>query len=795
MSKRSGARQPKGSAGTEGYALSGVTVLDLSTGVAGPYCTRLLAGLGAQVIKVEPPGGDPTRLLGPFIGGTPSSEGSALFHHLNAAKKSVTLDVDDPSDGTILRELLARSQVVVESFSPGRMAELGLGYETLRAGSPALVMTSITHFGQSHPDRGVRGDDLIDLALGGLLFTSGEPDREPISLPGNQALYAAGLNAAVATIAALLQAEVTGRGEHVDVAVVESVLAMVESGTLSDRPDNPRRRRQGNRHGEAHPMTLLPCKDGYVAVMVPTDADWELFALVTGIEALQDPKYATVEGRRRNAGEIDAILEPWLRERTRDELFHFAQELRLPFAMVLSPAEVIADPQLKERGFFSYVEHPAVGPVLHARLPWRSSGSGWQAGRAPLLGEHTAEVTKTLLERDAARGERADRTPTPIQAGPGGVLKGLRVVDLTTMWAGPLCTRILADLGAEVIKIEPPTRPDGMRASPARFTWLNRNKRSLSLDLNTEQGKSAFRELVRASGVVVENFSPRVMRNFGLDYNALREVRPDLIMLSMPAYGSNGPYRDYVAYGPSLEAMAGMSWLGGYAGGPPLLSGSAFADPVAGFHGAVALLAALRHRRRTGRGQWIDLSQWESLLQFLGEFLVLAGIGSDLPPHSGNTLRAIVPYGCYRCSGDDQWLAIAVETDEDWKRLCLAIGRPEIADDPRYRTAEARRDREGEVRSIIERWTRRHEMLEAMRTLQAAGVAAGAVLDGAGLLGSIYLRERRAFVLVEGPDGQKHLCPGIPWKTSGGDAVEYRPAPRLGQHNDDILSTLPSKGP
>lgn len=778
-------------------ALEGLKVLDLSTYVAGPYCTRLLAGLGAEVLKVEPPAGDPARQLGPFLANVPQPNHSALFQHLNAAKKSIVLDVESTHDRSTIRRLALQSQVVVESFGPGRMAQWGLDHSSLCHDNPTLITVSISDFGQNGPWCDWRATELTHLALGGMLFTSGEPDRPPLALAGHQASYLTGLHAAVATLAAWFSAERTGQGRYLDVSIIESLVSVLEATTVSYEHDGLIRRRQGNRHGRDHPMTILPCKDGHIGLMIGGDANWDLLVAVSGLAQLADPEFGTPAQRFARADKIDAILRPWLMAHTRSELFHFGQELRLPFAMVLSPEEVLRDAQHRRREFFNVIEDQVVGQLTTVGAPFRMKKTPWKAGRAPSLGEHGPAVLASLDGGEegplATAGwvTRTDPAREQCQTDrPGTILADIRVVDLTTMWAGPYCTRLLADLGAEVIKIESPRRVDGTRSNPGYFEWLNRNKLSVTLDLNSPQGKESFRRLVKVSDVVVENFSPRVMANFGLSYAALRPTKTDLIMLSMPAYGSTGPYRHYVAYGPGIEAMSGLSFLTGYPDGPPMLSGSACGDPVAGLHGAVAVLAALRHRRVSGQGQWIDLSQLESLSQLLGEFLVSAAARGDTPVRQGNRHPTMCPHGVYRCAGDDNWVAIAVTDEEDWHRLCQALGQESLATDSRYASMAARKNHEDEVDLVIESWTQQRDKFEVTRVLQAAGIAAGAVLDGRCLAQSEHLTARGFFLSLSSADGSPHHYPGLPWKMAGHYNTPDRPAPRLGQHNAKILGRL-----
>lgn len=382
-------------------ALQGVLVIDFSQEVSGPYCTRLLAGLGAEVIKIEKPGeGDVARRTGPFLAGSNPLERSALFHHLNAGKKSVAIDLSRPAGRDLVIDLIRRAQVVVENFAPGTLSSLGLDYRTCSERNPGLVMTSISAFGQKGLYRDYAATDLTGLAMGGLLYTCGEPDREPIKIGGMQASYLAGLNGAIATVAALLQAELSGQGQWIDVSVMESVASALEATTVDHSRSGEVQRRQGNRHGQTYPMTILPCKDGYVGVMIADDEDWELFARLVDGEELLDSRFARGEDRMRLAADIEGILLPRLMERTRADLFNWAQELRLPFSMVLSPEELLNDPQHRSRSFFQTAAHPEVGEILQVGPPFRMEATPWQCGCAPLLGEHTEQVLRGLLNLD-----------------------------------------------------------------------------------------------------------------------------------------------------------------------------------------------------------------------------------------------------------------------------------------------------------------------------------------------------------------------------------------------------------
>lgn len=382
-------------------ALQGVVIIDFSQEVAGPYCTRLAAGLGAEVIKIEKPGeGDVARQSEPFLPGSNSLECSALFHHLNAGKKSITINLESSEGRDLVKRLVCKAQIAIENFAPGYLGSIGLDYHSCSEKNPGLVITSISPFGQHGPYRDYVATDLTSLAMGGLLYTCGETDREPIRIGGMQASYLAGLHGAIATTAALLQAEVTGEGQWIDVSVMECVASVLEATTVHYSRGLEVAHRQGNRHGQSYPMTILPCKDGYIGAMIAGDENWELFARLVDKEELLESRFVRGKDRFILADEIDGILRPYLMNHTRAELFHWAQELRLPFSMVLSPGELLSDPQHRSRNFFRNARHPVAGDTIQLGPPFRMKTTPWQSGRAPLLGEHTEEVLQDLLNLD-----------------------------------------------------------------------------------------------------------------------------------------------------------------------------------------------------------------------------------------------------------------------------------------------------------------------------------------------------------------------------------------------------------
>jgi crotonobetainyl-CoA:carnitine CoA-transferase CaiB-like acyl-CoA transferase len=384
-------------------------------------------------------------------------------------------------------------------------------------------------------------------------------------------------------------------------------------------------------------------------------------------------------------------------------------------------------------------------------------------------------------------------------------IEGIRVVDLAQVFAGPACTRILADLGADVIRFESPNRLDVTRSliitendgldhyyhRASYFVVRNTGKREIVVDLAKEEGREITRKLIATADVVVESFTPRVMAAFGLDYKRLKEIKPDIIMCSLSGYGQDGPMRDYAGYGMGLEPASGISSITGYEGGPPMRSGLSFTDPYSGFLAAGAILTALHHRRRTGKGQYIDLSEQEAAIPIMAAAVLDQQMNGRLMPRMGDRSPYAAPQGCYRCAGDDRWAVLSCEDDAEFERLARATGHPEWVKDPRFATVLARHEHHDELDALITAWTSRRDHYDVMHTLQAAGVKAAAVLDGKEALFDPQFKARGHFDIVDQPLlGKRLVQRHMAAKFTRFEAKPRRPAPLLGQHNAEVLKEL-----
>lgn len=769
-------------------ALKGVRVLELADGVAAAYCARQFALWGADVVVLEREGGSRLRRMGPR-GGEGAARESLLWQFVAANKRAMPLSSACPDEDALL-DLLRRTDVLVTDWSDADLERWGLTLDGLRERLPGLVLVSVSPFGLNGSYACLFGSELVVQALSGYAFFNGEKRSPPLKAPGHILGYTCGVCAFVAAAAALIARLGSGRGNLVEVSEMETLTAILPLLRIEYTGVHPERDSGPSTGVRAH-----RCRDGWVTFVPPPADQLGDYGAALGVDDGEWPRSVKGEDPVARVRRLLPFLAGRVREKTMDEVFHGLLERKIVCGKVVKPVDLLAEEHLAARGFFQTLDHSRLG-----ELPFAGPGARLDLtdavppAPAPAVREQVepSAVDWQPVEPPAAVGEESESLP----------LAGVEIVDLTQAWIGPFATMLLADLGASVIKIESRQRPDVWRrwlASPVpmanpppglvnsspNYNSVNRNKRSLCLDLKTEEGKDLLLRLAAGADVVMENFTPRVMERFGLEWPQLSVENPGLVVTHWSGFGKTGPLSDYKANGTSIEALAGWDWLHRYPDGDPMVMGFYQADAITGMQMAATTLVALFHSRRTGEGQSIDGSMIEAAVGYLGEVLLDAALGGEQSP-PGNGDLDLAPHGVYPCAGDDRWIAVAVESDELWRRLVAISGSGTLADPAFDRHADRIANAEKLDEAIAE-WTRTRQAEHLMERLQAAGIAAGVVRTTAELMECSHLKRRCWFRRIEHADVGEHRYAGHPWRMDGLLERSDLPPPRLGEHSRELL--------
>jgi crotonobetainyl-CoA:carnitine CoA-transferase CaiB-like acyl-CoA transferase len=736
-------------------SLDGVRVIEAAEGIAGGYAGKLLVDQGAEVVKVERAGGDPLRRWSAAHPDEPVEGTGALFAYLAAGKASVA-DVDP-----------GWADVVVAGAEADDL--LGAGWRgRCRAGA---TVVSVTPFGLDGPLAGRPADEFTLQAWCGLISACGTRDTPPLQMGAGGGQWAAGATAALAALA--------GRragGAALDVAALE-VMAVC----LNNYPTLYRQftgQVAAMSRGGDWP-SVVRCKDGWIGLCVFTAQQWADFAVMIGRPELsEDDRLSSMGGRSRNRELAESVIRPWLAEHTAAEIHELGGLFRVPVAFIGNGETVFDMVHLQERGVL--VEHPA----------------GFRQPRPPFL-QSASPVLPIRPAPEAGSGTVTGEAHPAGEQGPRRPLEGIRVLDLTAFWAGPYATHLLATLGADVLKVESPRRPDGMRfatvATPTDDDWLeygptfhgaNPGKRSLTLDFATPAGKELLLRLVDEVDVVVENFTPRVLPNAGLDHEVLLGRNPSVIVLRMPGFGLDGPWANHAGFAQTMEQTSGIGWLTGLPDGEPIVRSTI--DPIAGIHGAFGVLAALEHRARTGEGQLVELPMLEVALNVAAEPVVTWSADGVRLEREGNRGPRAAPQGIYPCAGEEQWVALAVATDEQWDAVVRLVDRPDWAGLDR---AE-RRARHDEIDDGLLAWFAGRDRDATVELLLDAGVPAAPVWDQ-NLQDQLPQLVARGFAqVVEHPIAGAVATPGIGIRADGLDLAYRAAAPTVGQHTGEVLAEV-----
>jgi crotonobetainyl-CoA:carnitine CoA-transferase CaiB-like acyl-CoA transferase len=646
----------------------------------------------------------------------------------------------------------------------------------------------VTPFGTTGPyvDDHVVANEFILQALCGSISGRGWPGDEPVQAGGRLGEWLAGTFAAAVAAAAARHAARGGRGEIVDVSTYEAmVIAMGGLSTMSASvlgADSLLHQRS------LELPSIVPTADGMVGFCTITAQQFQDFlVLIDRADLVDDAHLASFAGRAERRDEFLGMVTQWTETRSTQEVVDLAVAFRIPVAPIATPATLPAIDHYVQRGVFVEAE---LG-VLQPRVPYRSDAIATRPpGRSPALGADNGRVHWPLRSRRPDGPSPADADALP--------LSDIRITDFTAFWAGPVVTQFLGALGADVIKLEGVRRPDGLRFAGGRpptwdqwwewgpvFLCSNNNKRGISVELSTETGRAIALELIAVSDLVVENFSPRVMENFGLDWAAVSAANPRAVMVRMPAFGLDGPWRDRVGFAQTMEQATGMAWMTGHSDGPPVIP-RGVCDPMAGMHAAFAAIAALVIRDRDGAGMHVESTMVESALNVAAEMLVEYSRNGIEMRRDGNRGPGASPQGVYRCEGDDQWVALAALDDAARVALADLIGRPDLGPD-----GPGWHERADEVDKLVSDWTARRSVAQAVGALRARGVAAAPLAAPASLLSDPHLLARGFWETVDHPVAGSFLCTGMPFVFGGKTRHWLRRVPPVyGQHTDEVLTGM-----
>ncbi len=747
-------------------------VLELSNGIAVSYCAKMFADAGAEVVKIESFQGDSVRTW--TAGGPPG----ALFGYLAANKKSVGFE-----EKAEVTSLLAGADVVLTDLTDGWT----LSSITAHTG-PSTVVVAVTPFGLTGPyvDDHVCANEFILQALCGSTAGRGWPDDEPVQAGGRLGEWLAGTYAAAVGAAAARHAARGGRGEIIDVSIYESMV--IAMGGLPAMSASVLGADSLIQQRSLELPSIVPTADGLVGFCTITAQQFQDFlVMIDRADLVDDAELASFAGRIERRDEFVGMVTEWTLARTTQEIVDLAVAFRIPVAPIATPATLPTVDHFVQRGVFVESQPGVIVP----RVPYRSDAIATRTPGAgpPSLGADNGRV----------HWPRRHRRPTLSDELP---LADIRVTDLTAFWAGPVATQLLGTLGADVIKLEGVRRPDGMRFSAGRppdwdqwwewgpvFLCSNNNKRSVSLELSTDAGRAVALELIAATDLVIENFSPRVMENFGLGWDAVAAANPRAIMIRMPAFGLDGPWRDRVGFAQTMEQATGMAWMTGHADGPPVIP-RGVCDPIAGLHAVFAAIAALVIRDRDGAGMHVESTMVESALNVAAEMLVEHSRNGIEMRRQGNRGPGASPQGVYRCRDDDEWVALAALDDTARTALAGLIGQPDLTPDE-----AAWRERADDVDKQLAAWAGGYTVPEAVAALRACGVAAAPVTGAAALLSDPHLLARGFWETVDHPVVGSFLCTGMPFEFVGKSRRWLRRVPPLyGQHTGEVLMEVLGRG-
>ena len=769
-------------------ALDHLRVVEAGTDIAAPFCARLFADLGAEVIKVEPPGGDPARRRAPTAT-TANGAVSGFFQYLNAGKSSVNADLNNPEDRAQLDVMLAGADVFIENLPNAQRLAWQLDGDSLANRHPHLVVVSLSPFGRTGPWKDKPGTDINVQAASALSAALGIAGSQPLRIPFDQAEYQASLHGVAAALCALIERDSSGLGQAIDISATQVMAYQAAAMALVMKKLGGKWTRAGKRNKSGiFPSGFFKCADGYLCIATPHGRLWHQYLKLMG-----DPEWSQGENQRdaiylaRSEAEEPAHVhfKQWLLKYTRAELLEMTAPTDIILGVVNNVDEVYASEQFAFRNFWSEV---ALGDQ-EARFP----RTGFQMSQTPTTVQTDAPPPGPDIKSIAAslwppRELSASGKPR------GMALEGVRVLDFGWNWAGPMAGQLLADMGAEVIRVETNKRLDNMRLKPYSYYFChnNRSKMSTTFNLKEPQAIELIKELAKHSDVVMENFAAGVMDRNGLSYAALQAANPKIIMMSMSMAGEEGPLSHMRGFASIATAYAGIEGVMGYPDTGDVVGFTSFGlgDTNMAIQGTIGTLVALIHAKRTGQGQFVDVSQIESSTATLGEMIMDYAITKSPVGIQGNRHPLYAPHNFFATRGEDCWVAVSVTGDEQWRGLCGAIGRVDLLERKDLEDGRSRREKVDEIETILADWCRDRDQDEVIAALESAGVCVSPLLSAAAWDSHPLFTERNFIYHHESPDWEDCDIYNTPWHLSATPPAVTRATPTVGEQNDHVYKKI-----
>ena len=788
--------------------LDRIKVVELANDISGAFAGKLFATYGAEVILVETSFGDNIRNISDANSYDPNT--NILGAYLHSGKKSISINLELKVDRELLEQIILDSDVLIESYAPGQLSSYGIDPSELINKKKQIVTCSITPYGQYGRHALWSATSLTAAASGGEMSLCGEPDQEPLKPVGHQAYYQGGLHAFAAISMALVAAKRSGLGDYIDLSLQE-----VQNATLEGAgPAALVRDSDATRTGNSPRATwgIHPTKDGFIGLAGMPRQGFSIYDCIGKSEFKEDPFFENPWEPNTNDVLFEIIRE-WTSIRSSNEIFETAQKHRTPFTKIMSPNELINSNNLKEINFWHEVEHPTLGKHLLPAGPIIFDGNRGFQKRAPLVNEDSESIRNIFSSTvNSIEIDKKDDIHSPDMP-----LEGMRVIDVTQIWAGPYACRYLGDMGADVIKIEGPDFPDSVRGvggslsdneinQSAYFNEYNRNKRSLVIDLKSTIGKEAILKLLSSADIFVENWSSGVAVRLGLDYEKVKAINPSIIYVSMPGFGHEGSDANRVGYGPGIEQMGGLVWLQGYDSKEPHKSGISYGDPIAGTTAAAAIAIALHRKESLDQGCHIVIPQRDGIIGLIGEYIVAESIGNPLPHREGNNNYQDVPSGVYQTQDSipryqtdsdgsilneivDTYIAFEINDDTKWISFCSLIEDKNLLT-PEFASKAARVSNKEKIEKIIKPWIREKHAEELAEQLQSLGIAASPVLSPLQLKYDKHLKDRLAFMTYKHIETGEQITTRPVWRYKRRPVQNIQPAPRFGEHTEEILNQL-----